>query len=167
MIQCCLKVWDIRQTRNASQTINKEFEAGITAISSHPYIDRMFAVGSYDEYVRLYDCRMLKEPFWKVHVGGGVWRIKWHPLCSKNCENTEKLLVASMHGGCRVIQCNDLHNSSEMPSAEVVSSFTEHKSMVYGADWVLFDKQDSIREVAATCTFYDRQAYLWSRKECL
>jgi diphthamide biosynthesis protein 7 len=144
------------------ETISKEFEAGVTAISSHPFVDHVFAVGSYDEYVRLYDSRMLKEPLWKVHVGGGVWRIKWHPMCSNKGGMYNKLLVAAMHGGCRVVEFTDLPKSRECGAfVEVVSTFTEHKSMAYGADWIWFDGQNEA-EAAASCSFYDRQAFLWS-----
>lgn len=162
--QCSLKIWDIRSTTKPTQTISKEFESGVTAISSHPSIDNIFAAGSYDEHVRLYDIRMLQEPLCKVHVGGGVWRIKWHPLCrlGGNGKNN-KLLVAAMHGGCSVIDCNELTNASQSSdvSARVVLSFTEHKSMAYGADWIWFNDQSELREVAASCSFYDRQAFLW------
>ena len=162
-LKCSLKIWDIRSTTTPTQTISKEFESGVTAISSHPSIDNIFAVGSYDEHVRLYDTRMLKEPLCKVHVGGGVWRIKWHSLCHFGGNVNNKLLVAAMHGGCRVIECNGLTNTyqSSDVSAKVVSSFTEHKSMAYGADWIWFNNRTESREAAASCSFYDRQAFLW------
>lgn len=148
----------MRQTENPTHKIDKEFEAGVTSISSHPSIDHMFAVGSYDEYVRLYDCRMLKDSLWKVHVGGGVWRIKWHPKCGTDLHGS-RILVAAMHGGCRVIECHDC-------CAEVSSSFTEHKSMAYGADWIWFDGQQNNCEAAASCSFYDRRAFLWNPGDC-
>ena len=145
------------------QKITKEFDAGVTAISSHPSLDHMFSVGSYDEYVRLYDLRMLNKPIWKVHVGGGVWRIKWHPTSTidETARNT-KLLVASMHGGCRVIEC--IANGKNV-SADIISSFTEHESMAYGADWIWFQSQGHTREAAASCSFYDRNAFIWSPAE--
>ena len=133
----------------------------------------MFAAGSYDEYVRLYDSRMTREPLGKVHVGGGVWRIKWHPLCDDpEGGSSNKLLVAAMHGGCRVINCHGLsghvddRDNSEGFSAEIVSSFTAHESMAYGADWIWFDEQSNCREAAASCSFYDRQVFLWSPDSC-
>lgn len=101
---------------------------------------------------------MLNEPIWKVHVGGGVWRIKWHPTDKIDESATNKLLVASMHGGCRVIECCiDQKNAY----ANIISSFTEHKSMAYGSDWICFQSQGRTREAAASCSFYDRKAFIW------
>lgn len=117
----------------------------------------MFAVGSYDEYVRLYDCRMLNNPVWKVHVGGGVWRIKWHPKCDDNISGS-KILIAAMHGGCRVIQCND-------SKPDILSSFSEHESMAYGIDWICFGQKNNANEAAASCSFYDRQSFIWRPKD--
>lgn len=122
----------------------------MTAISSHPALDHIFAAGSYDEYVRLYDGRKMDAPMSKVCAGGGVWRAKWHP------SRRGRMLVAAMHGGCRVLDFAALAADSErvVDNVDVLSKFTEHKSMAYGADWV-YD------EVAASCSFYDRQAFLW------
>ncbi|KAL7524037.1 hypothetical protein ACHAXR_000414, partial [Thalassiosira sp. AJA248-18] len=138
---CSLKIWDIRQTQRPTHKIgDSEFEAGVTAISSHPKTSHVFAVGSYDEYVRLYDHRKMDQPMMKVCVGGGVWRIKWHPSCWRDGEETQgfggKMLVAAMHGGCRVVNIPTL----EPPHAsdaevEILSKFTAHESMAYGADW--------------------------------
>eukprot|EP00804_Cyclotella_cryptica_P002507 CCRYP_018444-RB/>CCRYP_018444-RB protein AED:0.05 eAED:0.05 QI:27/1/1/1/0.5/0.2/5/1824/463 len=167
---CSLKLWDIRQTTKPTHKISsEEFEAGVTAISSHPAVNYIFAAGSYDEYVRVYDSRMTREPLGKVHVGGGVWRIKWHPLSGKDeGRGYNKLLVAAMHGGCRVVDCHgfsrqevDGDNRGGI-SAEIVSSFTAHESMAYGADWICFHEPSDCREAAASCSFYDRQVFLWS-----
>jgi diphthamide biosynthesis protein 7 len=115
-----------------------EFEAGVTAISSHPYLDNIFAVGSYDEHVRLYDYRKMDEPLSKVSVGGGVWRIKWHPSTwSGDCTESSclrKLLVAAMHGGCRVVNFPSLDGGREEYTSEeacILSEFSAHESGVW------------------------------------
>ena len=175
-----LKVWDIRQTQKHIQKVGEsEFEAGVTAISPHPKLDHVFAVGSYDEYVRVYDYRKMNEPLVKCHVGGGVWRIKWHPSnwhdggpSSHDCVG--KMLIASMHGGCRVVDVTaewdtDISlSSSSSDDATILSkftahesmavSFTAHESMCYGADWICLS---NTCETAASCSFYDRQAFIW------
>ncbi|KAL7521001.1 hypothetical protein ACHAWX_005691 [Stephanocyclus meneghinianus] len=171
---CSLKIWDIRQTTKPIHKISsEEFDAGVTAISSHPAIDCVFAAGSYDEYVRIYDSRMTREPLGKVHVGGGVWRIKWHPFCAhEEGGYYNKLLVAAMHGGCRVINCHGLTGHVDDGdngggfSAQIVSSFTAHESMAYGADWIWFHARSYCREAAASCSFYDRQVFLWNPDSC-
>lgn len=35
----------------------------------------------------------------EVGVGGGVWRLKWHPI------DKSLLLAACMHNGCSVLRC--------------------------------------------------------------
>ena len=159
--KCSLKIWDIRQTLRPMHKIgDSEFTAGVTAISPHPVCSHVFAAGSYDEIVRVYDQRKLDEPMAKFTVGGGVWRIKWHPSCRG------KMLVAAMHVGCRVVNIpvldstyTDSHEVSA--GAEVLSEFTAHESMAYGADWLCFD-QPCCDEVAVSCSFYDRKAFLWN-----
>ncbi len=158
-----MKVWDIRQTQRPVHKVgDAEFEAGVTAISSHPSLDNIFAVGSYDEHVRLYDYRMMNEPLSTVSVGGGVWRIKWHPSTwSGESRFCGKLLVAAMHGGCRVVNFPSLNGNLEeyaTEEAEILSEFTAHESMAYGADWISFSSE---LEAAASCSFYDRKAFIW------
>lgn len=163
-LQCTLKIWDFRQTQRPTHKVGgTEFEAGVTAISPHPTADYIFAAGSYDEYVRIYDHRKMGQPMAKINVGGGVWRIKWHPTCwEQNNETTTtthgygKMLVAAMHGGCRVVNTS----AENVGSVEIVSKFTAHESMAYGADWV-WSHNSSSGEVAASCSFYDRHAFLW------
>jgi len=160
-----MKVWDIRQTQRPVHKVgDTEFEAGVTAISSHPSLDNIFAVGSYDEHVRLYDHRKMNEPLCKVSVGGGVWRIKWHPSTwSGERSSRGKLLVAAMHGGCRVVNFPSLNdNLTEYyttEEAEILSEFTAHESMAYGADWISFGSSEL--EASASCSFYDRKAFIW------
>ncbi|KAL7548273.1 hypothetical protein ACHAWF_011565 [Thalassiosira exigua] len=160
---CYLKSWDIRQTYRPTHRIGStEFEAGVTVLSPHPTLNHVFAVGSYDEYVRIYDHRKLDEPLMKACVGGGVWRIKWHPSCHNDeTHGSGKMLVAAMHGGCCVLNAPTLSAQwdGEVGPIEKVSKFTAHESMAYGADWLWFNKSNST--VAASCSFYDRQIFMW------
>merc|ERR1719253_44383 len=168
---CSLKMWDLRllssslcQTQKPAHKIgNSEFEAGVTAISAHPLLDHVFAAGSYDETVRIYDSRKIDQPLAKGSVGGGIWRIKWHPSCwDGETHSCGKMLVAAMHGGCRVVNINlSSFLSSFTPSndIEILSEFTEHESMAYGADWLWFGQSQC--EAVASCSFYDNQAFLW------
>lgn len=172
-----MKIWDIRRTQRPTHEIgDTEFEAGVTAISCHPSLSHVFAVGSYDEKVRIYDHRKIDEPLSKVSVGGGVWRIKWHPSCWQVSTNngddrdsmgtvcSGKILVAAMHGGCRILdipalQCYEL-NTTISDDARVIAEFTAHESMAYGSDWLWFGP--SVNDSVASCSFYDRQAFMWN-----
>jgi len=159
---CTLKLWDVRSLPSPVAKVgSSEFEAGVTAVSYHPKLENLFAVGSYDEVIRLYDIRMLGgEPVCRVNVGGGVWRIRWHP--TKN----GRMLVGAMHGGCRIVNFKALTNINSLfdtdrdsLSAEIESEFTDHNSMAYGADWLVRDGGSP--EYAASCSFYDRRVCMW------
>ena len=169
---CKMKLWDLRLCGNTNTntntkpvTVKSDFEAGITAVAYHPSLEHVFAVGSYDEVVRLWDMRKMGgEPLGKVNVGGGVWRIKWHP------KDQSRMLVGAMHGGCRLVEIPDIPlTSSSLEdddsedfsdlSVNIIKEFTEHKSMAYGADWIYEENGDF--EAAASCSFYDRQAFIW------
>lgn len=159
---CTMKLWDVRSCSGVpmAKVGNAEFEAGVTAVSYHPTLEQMFAVGSYDEVVRFYDVRNLKDPLGRVDVGGGVWRIRWHP------SHDGRILVGAMHGGCRIVDVDDFENP------QIVSKFTKHESMAYGADWLVDgvkggeegggdDDGGTASDYAASCSFYDRRVCLW------
>lgn len=188
---CQMKLWDLRLCSSASSSdsdsascssnhnpkpiaVQKDFEAGVTAVAYHPSLEHIFAVGSYDEGVRIWDMRKVggrSDPLGNVQVGGGVWRIKWHP------KDPARMLVGAMHGGCRILDIpgirdhdGDSHNGSTSNDSDsmgiggtlemnIVKEFTEHRSMAYGADWIY--EEHGRYEAAASCSFYDRQAFVW------
>lgn len=120
-----------------------------------------------DETIVLFDARYLDEnrpPHRTKHMGGGIWRMKWHPY------SPDRMLVAAMHGGCRVLNFgggvfatgsgndhgdhdkkimetagNHIPNTASFDEAllegrvasKCSKSFTEHESMAYGADWLV------------------------------
>ncbi|KAF8898734.1 WD40-repeat-containing domain protein [Infundibulicybe gibba] len=73
------KSWDIRQGFGQPVFVNRRFDAGVTAIQCHPHIEHLIAVGSYNNTVQLFDARKPLVPLTQVDVGGGAWRVKWHP----------------------------------------------------------------------------------------
>ena len=174
-----LKLWDTRATSRPVQVLNM-FEAGVTCVSQHPNDHNLVACGSYDETICLFDIRYVDPTkrnslFHTQKLGGGIWRIKWHPY------RNNRMLVGAMHGGCRVLQIPGMqalsnHNtkstepavySYEGPdpvvNAKVTKKFTEHESMVYGADWLVcrHPTREGYFEAAGSCSFYDRAVFLW------
>uniref|UniRef100_A0A7S3L4B7 methylated diphthine methylhydrolase n=1 Tax=Amphora coffeiformis TaxID=265554 RepID=A0A7S3L4B7_9STRA len=164
-----LKLWDARAT-NRPMHVMSPFDAGATCASAHPRHEYLVACGSYDETICLYDTRYLsvKAPVSRSReLGGGIWRIKWHPYLD------ERMLVAAMHGGCRVVEVDNLESLQGTPydtedeepqfSFGVTKKFTEHQSMAYGADWLVckHPTRNGFFEAAASCSFYDRAVFLW------
>ncbi|KAI0361613.1 WD-40 repeat-containing protein [Trametes cingulata] len=159
-----MKGWDIRQGGAAPIFVNKRFDAGVTTIQSHPYVEHILAVGSYDNTVRIFDTRKPLVPLVQADVGGGAWRVKWHP----SAERKNDLLVACMHDGFKVVRF-DL-GTGEDPSMtvsssdrpwEVVKRFDEHTSLAYGVDWSFAGDKDDGGTLVASCSFYDHTLHTW------
>ncbi|OCH96160.1 WD-40 repeat-containing protein [Obba rivulosa] len=160
-----MKGWDIREDFSRPIFTNKRFDAGVTTIQSHPYIEHLIAVGSYDNTVRLFDTRRPLTPLTEADVGGGAWRVKWHP----SPERKRDLLVACMHDGFKIIRFGlDLPDFSDETSTYrvegelwgVVKRFDEHQSLAYGVDWSFGDggAEDTL---IASCSFYDHTLRTW------
>ncbi|KAK4054768.1 hypothetical protein OIV83_000692 [Microbotryomycetes sp. JL201] len=173
-----LKKWDLRmigcnvQGRDDDDVdrevtpvaVNKRFDGGVTSIQSHPTREHVLAVGSYDAQVRIFDSRKLTSPVSSFDAGGGIWRLKWHNVQS------ERLLVAAMHDGFKVIDVPWLSNSTTSVSLEsgtgqdieLVTRFDGHESLAYGADWSHGLKDRQGRDVITSCSFYDHLMHVWS-----
>jgi diphthamide biosynthesis protein 7 len=162
-----LKIWDLRAgTAKPMQTLKDTFQAGVTVLSPHPRRDHWVACGSYDETMAVLDLRSVstsEAPTFLCHsdpLGGGMWRMKWHPT------RDHRLLLGAMHGGCRVVDLmqNEEVQDQDKLHVQVHQSFTQHKSMAYGADWLVCQNLGQTRsvEAAVSCSFYDSAMYLWN-----
>ncbi|TFK41150.1 WD40-repeat-containing domain protein [Crucibulum laeve] len=149
-----LKAWDVRQGFMQPTFTNKRFDAGITSIQSHPYIDNLIAVGSYNNIVQLFDIRKPLTSIAQVDVGGGAWRVKWHPSASRK----DDLLVACMHDGFKVVTFNF---DSPGIQTEIKKRFDLHSSLAYGVDWS-FGPSIGDESVIGSCSFYDHSMYVWT-----
>ncbi len=88
---------------------------GVTTIQQSPFQENLVAIGrfeqhfisflneecSYDEYLTLWDTRLLKNPLMKLGLGGGVWRLKWHPTSPKY------IAVCLMRAGFGVVEIEE------------------------------------------------------------
>ena len=139
------------------------FDAGVTTIQTHPYIEHVLAVGSYDNTVRLFDTRKPLVPLMQVDVGGGAWRVKWHPAGTRKHD----LLVACMHDGFKIVRfaLSDLraddYITCEDPGWEVIKRFDKHESLAYGADWSFGQSGEDGETLVASCSFYDHVLHTW------
>jgi len=161
---CKWKAWDLRSSPSNPVFVNKRFEAGVTAIQSHPFEEHTLALGSYDGNVRIFDTRKPQTPQETITVSGGVWRLKWHPSPHRKRD----LLAACMHDGFKVIRtdCKGALNSETGTSAaeggSIVKRFDEHTSLAYGVDW-RYDPEckEGGETLVASCSFYDHSLYIW------
>lgn len=154
------------------------FDAGVTSIQSHPHVQHLLAVGryrillhpavriilihciSYDSTVRIFDVRQLGSPVAQANVGGGAWRVKWHPDETRK----EDLLVACMHDGFKVVRFGPITDGGRVFSGEpeVVKRRDDHESMAYGADWSHAPPLANGETLIGGCSFYDHKMSLWS-----
>lgn len=115
---------------------------------------------SYDSTVRVFDVRQLGSPVAQADVGGGAWRVKWHPDETRK----EDLLVACMHDGFKVVRFGPTIDGGRAFSGEpeVVKRRDDHESMAYGADWSHAPPLASGETLIGGCSFYDHKMSLWS-----
>lgn len=123
---------------------------------------------SYDEHLRLFDARNIKQPLRKIHVGGGIWRTKWHPSANRKSE----VLLACMHGGFNIVDVGEELTAGgasqnwsfglEEENCAITTRFDKHESIAYGVDWSMQQIEAlGERSVVASCSFYDHLLHMW------
>lgn len=151
-----MKGWDARQGFKSPTFVNKRFEGGVTTIQSHPFVEHLIAVGSYDNTVRLFDTRKPLLPLMQANVDGGAWRVKWHPDELRKAD----LLVACMHDGFKIVRFNSHDFEGSDTGYTVTERFDKHESLAYGADWSFAGRKQE-GSLVASCSFYDHTLHLW------
>lgn len=107
--------------------------------------------------MRLFDTRQLSRPVIQAQVGGGAWRVKWHP----DAVRKQHLLVACMHDGFKVIDFDTVAtNSNTSLNWRISTRFDKHESLAYGVDWS-YASTNQEGTLVASCSFYDHSLQLW------
>ena len=109
--------------------------------------------------------RQMKAPL-QIHeydAGGGVWRLKWHPVLR------DYIALACMHGGAMIAQVV-YGDEGQAKGITGRCRYEAHASMTYGIDWYKAASAPKggggcFRPVLATCSFYDHALHLW-RPSC-
>ncbi|XP_061169058.1 diphthine methyltransferase-like [Saccostrea echinata] len=145
---CRLKGWDLRQKSTTPIFSSKRHEMGVCSIQSNPVRDHLLCTGSYDEHLLVWDNRQMKQPLGDTQLGGGIWRVKWHP------EHGHLILTATMYNGYHIV---DAHCVSD-GKMSVLHRYEKDVSLGYGADWCHIV---SLKNLIATCSFYNHSLQLW------
>ncbi|KAI0566981.1 WD40 repeat containing protein [Gracilaria domingensis] len=144
-----LCAWRADTDRSIFRRRNAHDGVGVTTIATRLGHEHELWTGGYNDTVRIWDVRSLRRCVEERNVGGGVWRLRFHP------RHSEYVLVAAMYDGCKALRLVD---GSHL---QVVAEFEAHESIAYGASWL--SSLDSEHElVAITGSFYDCAVHIWS-----
>ncbi|EDV92087.1 diphthine methyltransferase [Drosophila grimshawi] len=153
---CLLHAYDLRIGDTDRIWTNRAHGAGVTSLLSRSVAEHQLLTGSYDEVLRLFDTRRMKCSLAELNLGGGIWRLKPHPL------RNNLILTACMYNNFHVV---DISSSGPGPGLNLVGTYgQEHESICYGADWAPNINSLGLAGGAsaeifhmATCSFYDNK----------
>jgi len=159
-----LKVWDLNAGIQKPVLVNStSHSAGVCSMQTSVHEEHLLVTGSYDNCIRLWDKRNLRCPTNNPYdVGGGVWRLKFHP----HAEKKNLLLAACMRSGFRIFNISSTFKS-ESNAISLVSCYNnglddgKWESLAYGVDWIIPDREKTSEDFVAGASFYDHTLRLF------
>lgn len=161
---CMMRLWDLRSDSHSPIfKDSKTHQAGVTSAQWHHIHQDLFVTGSYDEFVRLWDIKMMKKPILEIPSNGGVWRSKWM-LTDKSHEDNMTLgwlMCSSMQVGSGIYA---LHDDKYQTYTNFFNG-DKDKHLAYGID-VLYSTKTNYEAngfnfILASCSFYENRIDIW------
>lgn len=143
--------WGLREDGEQFRLRKPHDGVGVTCVTRRPGKEHELWSGGYDDMLKMWDLRHMRNAVEEVNVGGGVWRIQWHP------RRKDVALVAAMYDGAKVVKVG------EEGMIDVVAEYKKHESIVYGAMWLgKLEERETNKLIAVTSSFYDQAVKLWT-----
>lgn len=141
---------DLRTTSTAWKKRAHD-SVGVTTVV---HCDVELWTGGYDDHVRIWDHRKMRVPLAEKNLGGGVWRLKFHP------RDPSTILAACMYDGFKVLE----RKSSNDDCIDIRTEYRKHESIAYGAAWLSNGNGtgNMSGSLALTASFYDKSLRLWN-----
>ena len=189
------KGWDLRAglDRSPPAFVNSRTHgAGVTCVAPSPHDPHVVATGSYDDKVRLWDCRRIHRPLEAcdgVDCGGGTWRLRWHP-------EKRAIACAAMGGGVAIVDWSGREGGGAREIDEIdeandeIDEANEAEAEAGGVESDVWDKWEPgslsaafrygghgsiaygadwgwkrggvTEDVVVSCSFYDKGLHVWS-----
>lgn len=151
---CRLYIWDRRESK---PIYTKRFEMGVCCIQSHPKKENQYITGNYDEVARLWDQRKPSAPLKELHLGGGIWRLKWHPFLPN------VLGSATMYAGFHILNIETQRIIYQYKGGRDDDRKEKEVLLGYGIDWFPCSESETRKKpMLASCSFYDHSLQLWT-----
>ena len=156
----CLLCHVDTRTMQQPTVLSRQHTAGVCCVLPSASGEHVLATGCYDERVRLWDARAMRQPLGERRLNGGVWRLRWGKK-DDGSEDDSRLLCCCMHAGVQLLEL-----AEGGAALRVTSEYYEHQSLAYGADWVTVHSSaasgsDERNNAIVSCSFYDNSLRLW------
>ncbi|KYO00958.1 conserved protein, unknown function, partial [Plasmodium reichenowi] len=105
----------------------------------------------YDNNIRIFDLRNIREPIQTVDVNSSIWRMKF--LYKNN--SVDNLLVAACDGGAKIFKKS---NNDFIYDKGIFNN----SELTYGIDVIdMLRPKNEKKKIYLSCSFYNKEVQLW------